>query len=79
MAHRQAALDLMEQAWLGRAAARRVAGIARRQPRSKSIMSKSVRYSEAAIALYESIGCFDEAALLHIRLGDNLRACRANR
>jgi len=66
--HLQAALKLMEQQ--GSDARRRADLLAALGRIVFEInREKAVEYDESAVALYESIGCFDKAAKIHIRLG----------
>jgi tetratricopeptide (TPR) repeat protein len=66
--HWQAALELMEEQGSD---ARRRAELLESLGRVAFEIDqvKSVQYRESAIALYESIGCLEEAALIHMRLG----------
>ena len=69
--HLQAALELMEQHG-GSALARRFTGLLGRVAFEVD-RAKSVRYRESAIALYESIGRFDQAAHVHHPDGEVLQ------
>ena len=68
MVHWQAALELMEERCADARRRAELLGLLRGVAFGID-QAKSVQYGESAIALFESIGCLEEAAVIHVQLG----------